>query len=110
MPGATHVKPEHMTTGGVLPMALRLLDDYRPNNVIPLRPKENRPKENTVDHNCGVGTPLAAGAPEPARLYHLIVRTFLLHVPSTWPEVCASCDRCWPCEPVRLAFRLREGF
>jgi hypothetical protein len=51
-----------------------------------------------------------AETPEPAQLYCLIGLTFLLHVPSSWPEVCACCDRAWPCEPVRLAFRLREGF
>ena len=86
-------------------MAVRLLDSHQPSNVIPLHPKDNN-----RDHNPGDSTPSPVATPEPARLYQLIVLTFLLHIPSTWPEVCTCCDRPWPCEPVRLAFRLREGF
>ena len=84
---------------GVLSMAVRLLGSRQPSNIIPLRRKAT----SSV-------APAEPVTPEPARLYQLIVLTFLLHVPSTWPEVCACCDRLWPCEPVRLAFRLREGF
>ena len=80
-------------------MAVRLLNSHQPSNIIPLHRKVNRSS-----------IPVDSRTPEPARLYQLIVLTFLLHVPSTWPEVCACCDQRWPCEPVRLAFRLREGF
>lgn len=48
--------------------------------------------------------------PEPKVLYELIRLTFVQHglVPTT--SYCAVCGESWPCEPVRLAFRLREGF
>lgn len=86
-------------------MGLRLLDyPPQPNNVIPLRAKD-------IVHDDRVGLdPGSAPPPEPVQLYHLIVLTFLLHVPTCSPEVCACCDRAWPCSQVRLAFRLREGF
>jgi hypothetical protein len=79
-------------------MGARLLDDVPPSNVIPMRSKR-RGGLTTTDIT-----------PEPGQLYHLIVLTFLLHVPSVRSEECACCDRNWPCEQVRLAFRLREGF
>jgi hypothetical protein len=79
-------------------MGVRLLDEVPPNNVIPLPRKRSG------------GFTATEVTPEPAQLYHLIVLTFLLHVPSARSEKCACCDRNWPCEQVRLAFRLREGF
>lgn len=49
-----------------------------------------------------------ADVPEPATLYYLTVIAFLLHV-----DVEGSCPRCraaWPCDHLRLAYRLREAF
>ena len=48
--------------------------------------------------------------PEPAQLYCLIGLTFVLHAPVTYDGVCGQCGNPWPCERVRLAYRLREGF
>lgn len=48
-------------------------------------------------------------SPEPVRLYHLITLAFLLHTPSA-DRACSCCGRTWPCQQVRLAYRLREGF
>lgn len=52
--------------------------------------------------------------PEPAQLYHLAVLAFLLHVPNddgdALATACTSCQEPWPCEHLRLAFRIREGF
>ncbi|MBB4910588.1 hypothetical protein [Actinophytocola algeriensis] len=47
--------------------------------------------------------------PEPHQLYHLILLALFLHQPATdWS--CQTCEQSWPCDQVRLAFRLREGF
>ena len=49
-----------------------------------------------------------ADVPEPATLYYLTVIAFLLHV-----DVDGACPRCrepWPCDHLRLAYRLREAF
>ncbi|MGH3623627.1 MAG: hypothetical protein ACRDQ5_17810 [Sciscionella sp.] len=64
--------------------------------------------ETTGDHP--VLSVDCAGDPEPHALYKLIRLTFVQHglVPAT--SYCAACGESWPCEPVRLAFRLREGF
>lgn len=51
----------------------------------------------------------APRTPEPAQLYALVVLTLYLHGP-TADGCCSSCKAMWPCEPVRLACRLREGF
>lgn len=48
--------------------------------------------------------------PEPAQLYSLVVLTFVLHEPEPASDDCACCADPWPCETVRLAYRLREGF
>ncbi len=47
--------------------------------------------------------------PEPAQLYSLCVLALNLHAPDRVGS-CASCGAAWPCQPVRLAYRLREGF
>jgi hypothetical protein len=77
-------------------MGVRLHDEVRPSNVIPLHP--NR-----------FITVVGAATPEPTQLYSLIVLAFLLHVPKPdgW---CQTCGHDWPCQHVRLAYRLREGF
>jgi hypothetical protein len=51
-----------------------------------------------------------ARLPEPAQLYALIVLALVLHEPDPATGDCDSCHDAWPCEPVRLAYRLREGF
>lgn len=48
--------------------------------------------------------------PEPAKLYCLIGLAFVLHVPAQVGDQCERCGTTWPCDQVRLAFRLREGF
>lgn len=48
--------------------------------------------------------------PEPAQLYSLICLAFVLHVPDTASGACQQCQQQWPCDHVRLAYRLREGF
>lgn len=48
--------------------------------------------------------------PEPAQLYSLVVLVLALHRPVTGDGPCGQCGDSWPCEQVRLAFRLREGF
>ena len=79
-------------------MAVRLLDKQRPAKVIPLRRKHDDLFEPAAD------------VPEPAQLYYLIVLAFLLHTPNGHQPLCACCGQSWPCQQVRLAFRLREGF
>jgi len=78
-------------------MGVRLHAEVRPSNVIPLRPKGFVPAVAVTS------------TPEPVQLYHLIVLAFLLHVPEPdgW---CQTCGHDWPCQQVRLAYRLREGF
>jgi hypothetical protein len=48
--------------------------------------------------------------PEPSRLYALVVLTFVTHVPYVNVDTCVQCQKAWPCEQARLAYRLREGF
>jgi hypothetical protein len=55
--------------------------------------------------------------PEPTQLYHLTTLYLLLHAPRQTRHErqqpatrCACCGQSWPCEPIRLAYRLREGF
>ncbi|MEA5358749.1 hypothetical protein VA596_04315 [Amycolatopsis sp., V23-08] len=48
--------------------------------------------------------------PEPVQLYSLITLTFVLHEPNPATGTCACCETAWPCEIVRHAYRLREGF
>jgi hypothetical protein len=79
-------------------MSLRLISCPQTANVLPLRPPTNTAEPQ-----------LEVQSPEPERLYHLIVLALLLHQPATdW--TCQSCKQLWPCEQVRLACRLREGF
>jgi hypothetical protein len=54
-------------------------------------------------------------SPEPEPLYALICLTLTLHTDHVngSPIRCKTCLWCgepWPCNQVRLAFRLREGF
>jgi hypothetical protein len=48
--------------------------------------------------------------PEPVQLYALAVLVLVLHEPDPTGDGCESCGHRWPCERVKLAFRLREGF
>jgi hypothetical protein len=48
--------------------------------------------------------------PEPAGLYGLTILAFLLHTPTRVRQRCVRCETAWPCEHLRLAYRLREGF
>ncbi|MCP3797978.1 hypothetical protein NLX83_01775 [Allokutzneria sp. A3M-2-11 16] len=49
-------------------------------------------------------------ATEPDQLYGLIALALVLHYPGKRSGLCMRCGVTWPCEQVRLAFRLREGF
>lgn len=77
-------------------MALRLVSYPLPAEVVPLRPVTS-----TED--------VAEPTPEPQQLYHLIVLALLLHQPADHGQ-CSGCAQPWPCERVRLACRLRDGF
>ncbi len=46
--------------------------------------------------------------PEPRTLYCLTVIAFLLHIDVN--GLCPRCREAWPCNHLRLAYRLREGF
>jgi hypothetical protein len=48
--------------------------------------------------------------PEPTTLYCLVVVALVTHVPYPNTTTCLQCQTAWPCEQVRLAFRLREAF
>jgi hypothetical protein len=49
--------------------------------------------------------------PEPHRLYAVICRVLVTHQLSTHHlGCCAACRELWPCDTVRRAYRLREGF
>jgi hypothetical protein len=52
----------------------------------------------------------AVRVPEPAQLYSLIVLALSAHAADPATGRCDSCGLAWPCEPVCLAYRLREGF
>ncbi|HEY0689098.1 MAG TPA: hypothetical protein VGD71_08650 [Kribbella sp.] len=67
-------------------------------DVIPLRSKQERV----------VPTVSEPPLPEPTQLYGLTVLAFLLHVDHD--GICPQCRAPWPCDHLRLAYRLREGF
>ena len=54
--------------------------------------------------------PTTPRIPEPAQLYALLALTLGLHGPAAVGDRCQVCAEAWPCEPVRQAYRLREGF
>jgi hypothetical protein len=65
--------------------------------VIPLKPyRKNR-----------LVPPIEPRLLEPACLYALALT---LHAPMTDGSISGQCAEDWPCEQVRLAYRLREGF
>lgn len=66
--------------------------------VIPLHGKETRAERAQED----------TAPPEPVQLYGLICLAFFLHVDQDGR--CARCPEPWPCDHLRLAYRLREGF
>jgi hypothetical protein len=53
---------------------------------------------------------VAPPIPEPVQLYCLVSLAFVLHIPYRNADICIQCHTPWPCDHVRLAFRLREGF
>jgi hypothetical protein len=79
-------------------MAARLVERTR--TLVPACWQRGR---NTLD------SAPAPRVPEPAQLYSLCVLTLNLHAPNL-AGTCTSCAAVWPCQPVRLAYRLREGF
>jgi hypothetical protein len=81
-------------------MSLRLIDTTSASNVIPLWANET-----STDNPSHEDDPF----PEPAQLYGLSVLAFLLHTP-TRRERCIRCYSAWPCDHLRLAYRLLEGF
>jgi hypothetical protein len=82
-------------------MNLRLIDTRSAGSVIPLWTNETSTKLTSHEDD-----PI----PEPAQLYGLTVLAFLLHKPMPFMPVCVRCRTVWPCDHLRLAYRLREGF
>jgi hypothetical protein len=80
-------------------MGVRVTDDCR-SNVIPLHRSESIEEPSLVD----------APSPEPTQLYGLTVLAFLLHPPTRFIRRRVRCATAWPCDHLRLAFHLREGF
>jgi hypothetical protein len=92
-------------------MGVRIGDRPHNHNVIPLRPNEtmNNPLTSpaaTSFEPSVVDAPL----PEPVQLYGLTVLAFLLHTPTKFVCRCIRCGTAWPCDHLKLAYRLREGF
>jgi hypothetical protein len=77
-------------------MGLRLVDTTDVSNVIPLVGGDSSQGDDPL--------------PEPATLYSLTVLAFLLHTPTELGRFCVRCWTAWPCDHLRLAYRLREGF
>ncbi len=78
-----------------------------------VRPAERRPLPVPPCWHRGRNrlTPRAEPrVPEPAQLYRLAILYLVIHAARRGTETCESCGAAWPCEPVRLAYRLREGF
>lgn len=102
-------------------MGVRISDRPRNGNVIALHPNDSVRESDDLGPELGAetaGGALAAARlddaplPEPVQLYGLTVLAFLLHIPT--PGVtrrwCGRCGVAWPCDHLRLAYRLREGF
>ena len=70
--------------------------------VIPLRAKDKAVK----------APPSEPELHKPVQLYGLTVLAFLLHVPVDIGDeaYCTRCPEPWPCDHLRLAFRLGEAF
>jgi hypothetical protein len=80
-------------------MGVRIVDERR-STVIPLYRNEPLAEPSLVN----------APLPEPSQLYGLTALAFLLHTPTRFIRRCVRCGTAWPCDHLRLAFRLREGF
>ena len=90
--------PSSRTKKVPIVMSLRLVRHPQTTNVVQL------PQSATT-----VEPPLEVQTPEPHQLYHLVLLALFLHQPATdW--LCQTCEQLWPCQQVRLAYRLREGF
>jgi hypothetical protein len=93
-------------------MGVRISDRPRGTNVIPFyRSDLLRPNPATGAAASSI-EPLLTDAPlpEPVQLYGLTVLAFLLHTPTPGICRCVRCGTAWPCDHLRLAYRLREGF
>jgi hypothetical protein len=90
-------------------MGVRIVDRQNMDNVIPLYPAAI-----TSQTNGSIGEATTSlvddPLPEPAMLYGLTVLAFLLHKPAQLICRCVRCGTPWPCDHLRLAYRLREGF
>jgi hypothetical protein len=82
-------------------MGLRLIDTTSASNIIPLWANETSTQDASHEDDS---------LPEPAALYGLTALAFLLHTPTELGQCCVRCYTAWPCDHLRLAFRLREGF
>ncbi|MFC5109231.1 hypothetical protein [Kibdelosporangium philippinense] len=93
-------------------MGVRIVDHHSNSNVIPLytsRTPSDRDRSTVVGLELPDLSFVDAPLPEPSQLYGLIVLAFLLHKP-TRAQRCVRCGTRWPCEHLRLAYRLREAF
>jgi hypothetical protein len=92
-------------------MGVRIDDRPRNQNVIPLRPHETMSDPLTSPVAATFEPPAVdAPSPEPVQLYGLTVLAFLLHTPTRLGQRCVRCGVAWPCDHLRLAYRLLEGF
>jgi hypothetical protein len=102
-------------------MGVRINERPRNGNVIALHSNDFAPEvDDTGPELCAemAGDALSAvrledaPLPEPAQLYGLTVLAFLLHTPTSGRarQWCVRCGVVWPCDHLRLAYRLREGF
>ena len=87
-------------TDGAVSMAVRAIDPHS-------RPRVSCTGERRLNR---LSATVNERIPEPAQLYSLITLTFVLHEPDPASGNCACCETGWPCENVRQAYRLREGF
>jgi hypothetical protein len=102
-------------------MGVRISERPSNGNVIALHSNDFAPEANDMGPELYAemaGDALSAvkledaPLPEPVQLYGLTVLAFLLHTPTpgrAW-QGCVRCGVVWPCDHLRLAYRLREGF
>jgi hypothetical protein len=100
-------RPQQQQTKQVMTsMGVRIVEE-RHSNVIPLHSQDDAAglQATPLTESVRIDTSL----PEPTRLYGLVVLAFLLHTPSRFIRRCVRCGTAWPCDQLRLAFRIREG-
>jgi hypothetical protein len=82
----------------------------RPATPYPDTPSAERRQSVSARCSNRLTSAAAARSPEPVQLYRLVVQTFVIHHDGEDDGQCPACGQVWPCDEVRQAFRLREGF